>query len=178
MPVTAGSIWVEDQYLHFCPTTTTEYRYIGSYIANRPSGLVGSIWIDGENLRYLDSNKDERTLPLGTASTPTGVSSAINGSVWIENNRLNSIEGTVKQKREYHTDQSFSDHLDHTDCVHSDNAHLDNYTNHSDFSTIPGLHVDQYSDTGPHFDFNDCSLGHGDDAFFSHTDLPEFVGNV
>lgn len=178
MPAVAGSVWVEGDYLHFCPTTTTEYRYLGTFVANRSTAVSGSIWIDGANLRYIDADKDERVLPLGSASSPAGVSSAINGSVWIENNRICAIEGTTKQKREYHTDTSFENHSDHDDCAYSDNGpHSDNYTNHGDFSG-GYFHVDQYSDSGFHYDFNDCASYHQDSSSSSHTDVPEYVGTV
>jgi hypothetical protein len=179
MPVTAGSVWVQGQYLHFCPTTTTNYRYLGTFVANRSAGVVGSIWIDGQNLRYLDNNKDERVLPLGSVSSPSGVSSAINGSVWIENVRLNSIEGTVKQKREYHSDVSFADTSfgnTHTDIPYTD-GHQDQHGDNTPAEGQPGPHFDQYSD------------GHSDQAYSDehsdaphadtpHSDQPEFVGNV
>lgn len=183
MPVTAGSIWVEGSYLHFCPTTTTRYRYLGTYVANRAAAISGSIWIDGDSLRYIDANKDERFLLTGTTSSPAGVSSAIKGSVWIENFRICSVPGTIgnSYKREYHEDTSFSDHSDHTDCVYSDNGpHQDFYTNHSDFTGDPAFfHVDFHFDSpNPHYDFNDCAVGHADGSSSSHTDTPEYVGTV
>jgi hypothetical protein len=199
MPVTAGSVWVQGQYLHFSPTTTTNYRYLGTFVANRSAGVVGSIWIDGQNLRYLDNNKDERVLPLGSVSSPAGVSSAINGSVWIENVRLNSIEGTVKQKREYHSDVSFADTSfgnTHTDIpfssAHTDQSHVDFYSDsHSDQLIIEGPtgpypYSDSHNDSHADVDYSDShfdqfySDAHGDasHADTPHSDQPEFVGNV
>lgn len=184
MPVAAGSLWVEGTFLNFCPTTTTRFRYLGTFVANRAAGVAGSIWIDGADLRYLDSNKDERVLPLGATSTPAGVASAVNGSIWIEGNLICSVEGVTKQKREYHTDQPFSN--SHTD-THSDvfsnvpytNSHGDqaftnffNFPNHTD-NFFVNSHIDD-----AHTDF------HQDDPFFnSHTDVahqdqPEYVGTV
>jgi hypothetical protein len=182
MPVIAGSVWVEGQYLHFCPTTTTEYRYLGTYVANRSTALAGSMWVEGQFIRYIDSNKDERYLPLGAASTPAGVSSAINGSVWIENNRLNSIQGLDKVKREYHGDTSHaddpgyddhSDHLDqHTDTPHGDNPPKDT------FYDFPMVYLDTpYQDGGPHQD-NTTHDDHSDHGDTPHADEPTFVGTV
>jgi len=164
MAVTAGSVWVQGDYLHFTPTTTTNYRYLGTYVAYRSTGIAGSIWIDGANLRYLDSANNERYLPLGSASTPGGVTSAINGSVWIENNRLNSVEGSTKQKREYHTDIAFSDTY-FSDTPFGNFSHLDEtdigigFGNYAAFSNNPAHSDSSFGDT-------------------VHQDHPEFVGNV
>jgi hypothetical protein len=161
------------------------------------------MWIDGANLKYLDSTLNERTLPLGSASTPTDVASAINGSTWVENNRLNSVEGSTKQKREYHTDVAHQD--EHGDTEHGDSAHSDQFTdthtdshsdvafsdNHGDISGI-GIehtdsgyytpHQDSYSDT--HGDFPHSDIAHDDVSHFdltinvSFANAPEFVGNI
>ena len=164
MAVTAGSVWVQGDYLHFAASTTTNYRYLGTFVAYRSTGIAGSIWIDAANLRYLDSTKNERYLPLGAASAPAGVASAINGSVWVENNRLNSVEGSTKQKREYHVDVAHQD--SHYDVDHDDVA----------FSNIAltSIHTDNHSDG--HYDVS-FENTHGDiiaTIYFanSHTDVP------
>lgn len=173
MAVTAGSVWVQGDYLHFAASTTTNYRYLGTYVANRSPGIAGSIWIDGANLRYLDSANNERYLPLGAASTPGGVTSAINGSVWIENNRLNSVEGSTKQKREYHVDVAhtdiFTDAPDHDDVAFSNVPHGDDY-------------IDTHTDTSNFVQFFNShgDIQHWDDSEYyieflnSHSDTPSF----
>lgn len=198
MAVTAGSVWVQGDYLHFAASTTTNYRYLGTFVALRSTGNAGSMWIDGANLRYLDSTLNERYLPLGSASTPTGVTSAINGSVWIENNRLNSVEGTTKQKREYHADAPHQDvhgdtaqyHGDspHDDIAHDDiafdNSHSDSHGDGQFGQFHDDTHGDAHGDVA-HGDFHSDSAH--DDVSWSHYDLtinvtfanaPEFVGTI
>ena len=165
MAVTAGSVWVQGDYLHFAASTTTNYRYLGTFVAYRSTGIAGSIWIDAANLRYLDSTKNERYLPLGAPSAPAGVASAINGSVWVENNRLNSVEGSTKQKREYHVDVA------HQDDSHYDIDHEDAAFSNIGFSSD---HTDSHSDSHVDVAFENT---HGDFTAYinfanSHTDVP------
>ena len=164
MAVTAGSVWVQGDYLHFAAFTTTNYRYLGTFVAYRSTGIAGSIWIDAANLRYLDSTKNERYLPLGAASSPAGVASAINGSVWIEANRLNSVEGSIKQKREYHTDVAFSDSY-FSNTEFGNFAHLDEQNIFTGFSNMAGF------SNNPAF----SNSSFGDTV---HQDQPEYVGQI
>ena len=166
MAVVAGSLWVDGNYLYFTPTTTTEYRYLGTLVAARAGAIAGSIWLDNTAnvIKYIDSTGNERSLPQGTLDTPTGIASAIVGSLWIDNSvsriyTVANVSGTIKRV-EHHSDISFSN--SHTDQAHSDVAHSD--AAHSDvaFSNTPFSNVS-------------FANNHSDTA---HTDQPEFVANV
>ena len=87
MAVVAGSLWVSGNYLHFTPTTTTQYRYLGTLVAARAGAIAGSIWLDSTAnvIKYIDSTGNERSLPQGALTTPTGIASAVTGSLWIDN---------------------------------------------------------------------------------------------
>jgi hypothetical protein len=189
MAITIGSLWVEGDYLYFSPQYGQTYRYLGLIGDYRSGAIPGSIWTDSDLIiRYIDSSNYERRFPYYSASTPTGIDSSINGSIWIESSKLcissTYSTGSQKYKVSYHQDEGHTDngsHSDHDDLSssHSDSgAHGDSYTNHNDFSTVPGFHVDSYLNNGSHQDFSDISTTHADieiPFYDTHIDYPQFV---
>lgn len=187
MAITQGSVWVEGDYLYFVSSSGTTKRYLGSSIALRSGAVPGSVWIDDSGfLKYIDASNYEREYPYYSISTPSGINSAVIGSVWMESQRIfaasNYTGSSQIYKIDYHNDYGHTDngsYSDHEDAggAHADSgAHGDTYTNHNDYSTVPGFHVDSYLNTGSHTDFTDSTHADIDPVFSdSHVDSPEFV---
>jgi|694.fasta_scaffold15007_2 hypothetical protein len=205
-----GSVWVQGDYLHFYVQIGNQYyRYLGTpvYInqgteenpnyvpAVRTNAVVGSVWVDNSpnigdtGIHYIDSSKIERVILEKVFASPSGINSAIQGSLWIEKNQSNpstgnfnnvlcSVGGTVSPglntKITYHGDSGHGDsvHSDFSDSSHSDTSHSDAYTNHNDVNFWPIFHIDSYLNGGAHGDGSTPS--HQDSTEFndSHSDIP------
>jgi len=151
---TAGSVWVEGDYLHHVDAGKDEWRYLGDLVGTPAGAKVGSLWLDDDAyLHYIDSSGEERKV-VWTDASPHADTAALIGSTWIEGDYLHWITAAANQERIGHAD-AHGDGTPHQDS-HSDTSHSDSHTDvaHSD-SHGDVAHSDSHSDT--HGD------GHGDD---------------
>lgn len=146
---TAGSIWVEGNYLHHVSSTQVEWRFLGDVVGTPGGGaLAGSVWFEANELHYLDSTAVERKV-LGTTSGMHSDAFAVTGSIWVES-YLHFVP-TNSQETQGHEDVTHQDagtHTDsHTDVTHQDNAHQDTHgDSHSDVAYVDAPHSDTHSD--------------------------------
>jgi hypothetical protein len=179
---TAGSVWVEGDYLHHVASNQNEWRFLGTLVGSPAGAVVGSVWFESAELHYVDSTGEERRI-VGTTSGMHSDAAAVTGSVWAET--YVHFVGSGVQETQGHDDVAHSDvpgsHSDsHGDVAYSDVAHSDNHgdTAHTD-SHGDVAHDDQHSDfyidesvEPPHVDIHGDS--HGDTA---HTDSYGDVGH-
>jgi len=183
--------WIEGLYLHHIASDqTTEYRYLGILVSTPAGAIVGSVWIDGNDLHYIDeSGGDRKCLSAGISGHNDAAAKA--GSTWVQT-YVHWIRGTGAREMPGHGDVTHSDgtvHTDiahsdshgdahgdaahgdgaHSDVAHSDAAHTD--VAHLDHNDGPG-HADQHSDT-PHSDISHSDVAHTDVAHsdVAHTDI-------
>lgn len=176
---TAGSIWVEGDYLHHVSDVKNEWRYLGDVVSTPGGGaLPGSVWVDTDDLvHYLDASGVERK--LASSSSPHTDAAAVTGSAWVETYLHGISTGGVE--RQYHNDVAHSDGSEHGDTTHLD-THSDSHTNsHSDTAHSDShgdSHTDTHSDTHldePHEDHDDSpvheDIGHTDSGYSDHGDV-------
>lgn len=172
--VDARGLWVEGDYLHHIASdSTTEWRYLGTYVSTPGGGaLPGSFWIEGEEAHYIDADGDERF--CRTTESGHSDASAFAGSLWVET-YTHWLREAGTLERVGHADVTHSDHSDHQDHTdhgdtgphddhsdHGDSPHLDVHVDHNDggHADIHNDHSDNsntHDDTGPHDDHDDHS---------------------
>lgn len=176
---TAGSLWIEGDYLHWVADTQSEWRYLGLEVATPAGATVGAFWVEGSDARYVDASGVERRC-LGTVvedhvgATP--------GVVWMEA-YLHWIRQTAGG-REYRGFANIAaQDVPHVDIPAHDDAHVD--TPHNDVPLYDDAHYDQpHADVPeappaphidiPHVDEPYVDTPHTDDAHVDtpHTDTP------
>ena len=187
-----GSVWVEGDYIHHVASNhTTEYRYLGVYVATPAGAQVGSVWTEGAYLHYIDADGDERYIyTYGTSGHSDA--SALGGSLWVET-YLHGIAEAGTTEYPWHADAAHGDASPHNDSTsHSDSGPHGDSTSHDDYSAghtdqphedhtdyvhvdishndVPAVHTDHndHTDTGSHSD----SYPHADHT--DHTDSPAY----
>ena len=167
-------VWIEGTALHhIAQDQTTEYAYVGTFVAHQAGAKAGSVWVEGTaQLHYIDANLDERFC-LSTQSGHSD-SAARAGSAWVET-FVHWIRETGTLERVGHGDTAHSDGTVHSDAAHSDShgdAHSD--TAHSDTAHSDVAHVDQTHVDMSHGDHSDGPGHHGDTPHSdtSHIDTP------
>ena len=196
-----GSIWVESSApgtdLHWLDQDDVEWKFTGTFVAAAPSNAsLGSWWIEGDDLHYLDFNGDERIVFGPDELAQPGQS----GSAWAEPDHTDHTDapthgdhgdhtdghadGVVgraawldsnKHKRRAHQDihtdthddvAFFDDHHD-THTDHTDSTHDDSHADHTDHAD----HVDTHTDHADHVDHTDHQdVAHVDTFFDDHHD--------
>lgn len=167
---TAGSVWVEGDYLHHIASNQNEWRFLGTFVSTPGGGAIsGSVWVDSDGaVHYIDADGDERKLTSNSA--PHTDAAAVSGSVWVET-YLHSAY-TSGAETQWHNDLA---HGDDGTGVHGD-AHGDSTSSsHADWHHDTA-HTDSHSDT-PYYDYSDYAYTdywdyiHMDDHTDNHTDI-------
>lgn len=176
---TAGSLWVEGDYLHHVSTGQIEYRYFGTLVGTPAGAVVGSVWLDTDNLiHYIDSSGEERYVRTTQAGHADAGANA--GSVWVETYCHWAYGGG--QEAVGHADVTHSDHTDYADI---DVPHVDHddHTDHDDHDDAGGGHTDHtdhvdgvdHDDWGGHEDHYDyVHVNHDDHG--DHNDYIDWGG--
>jgi hypothetical protein len=193
---TAGSIWIEGDYLHHIASNQNEWRFLGTLVGTPGGGAIaGSVWVDTDGaVHYIDADADERKLTSNSA--PHTDAAALSGSVWVETYLHSAYTSGAETQWHYdlahgddgsgvhgdsHGDSTSSSHADwHHDTAHDDShgdvayndGHVDEYTDYSDDPHYDYSHVDSHWDD-PHTDTHGDTAhddAHGDNHTDVHTD--------
>lgn len=151
-------VWIEGDYFHHIASNqTTEWRYLGTLVQAGSPGLTGSVWVEDDDLHYVDADGDERRVrSLGIVGHTDSVAKP--GSVWVETylHWIGQFAANLGvRERPGHGDYH-GDGTEHTD-VHHD-------TPHEDFHQDSG-HADSHGDShvdAPHEDHTDAPAAHED----------------
>jgi hypothetical protein len=169
---TAGSIWVEGDYLHHIASNQNEWRYLGTFVSTPAGATLGSLWIESNELHYIDADGDERRI----VPTETGFhtdTTARAGSLWVET-YLHWIREAAQIEGQGHADaHADSAHTDSHGDTHDDVGHSDTHSDtHSDSGGHSDAHDDNHADShnDSHLDFVDGGP-HADSHGDSHTDI-------
>ena len=169
--VDARGIWVEGNYLHHISSNhTTEWRYLGTGIANRPGAVPGSVWVNGDYLHYICTNSDERRCE-SKGTTGHSDAGSLGGSAWAETYaHIVRESGTVEKP--LHADVTHSDHTDHND--HNDHDDSGTHVDHDDHDDVThNPHEDQINHDD-HLDYIASEWVHEDyDDHADHTDYTD-----
>lgn len=189
---TAGSLWVEGNYLHWVSSTKVEWRFLGRVVSTPAGAIVGSIWTEGtgtgSNLSYIDSSGVERAIDSSFAPHTDGA--AVAGSVWVDTDYVHWSPGSGIEYQA-HVD-THTDGTTHTDTPHSDTPHSDTHTDvpHVDYTVSHVDHTDvghadvpyQHGDTPYSNSYSDVThidvplVSHSDHGDVPHDDRPENMG--
>ena len=185
---TAGSIWIEGNYIHHVDSIQREWRFLGAVVSSPASADPGSVWVDSTNtINYIDASGVERR--VDSTVSPHTDTAAVAGSPWIETYLHWTISGGVEYQG--HVDVAHGDYTDHTDSnPHSDSGPYSDYTDHvdagyghSDHQDGHGDHNDHtaHADVWPYTDYTDHSDhdDHTDSGPHSdHTDHGDHTDNT
>jgi len=149
-------IWVEGTELHIINEIDgSEWKYVGDLISNPTGAKLGSLWIENNDLHYIDMNGAKRKIPSVTMGTAIGEI----GATWNNGKFLEYVD-SLMQKRQAHTD------IAHDDRAMESTAHNDNTITHTDNDTHSNYYYSSHSDSGsysnnttPH---SDSTTSHGD----------------
>jgi len=166
--MTSAYLWVEGTYLCFTDADGNKRGQAGTTTCN--SGTVsGQVWIEGDNIHYIDESLAERYLPFSLLAASAG-----SEGFWLEDttvykNYLHYITSAGNHNY-WHGDSA---HADHSDGAHSDHS---DYADYTDYDVAAHLDHDDYQDT-PHGDVSHSDYSDHDDwydydvlPYYDHTD--------
>lgn len=175
--IDAAGVWVETTDLHhIAQDFTQEWRYTGTYVSTPGGAVIGSVWVAGSSLFYIDASGDKRRVDYIPDSVHADHSDvphtdlvAQGGSAWVRT-YVHWVAEAGTSEQPGHADLTHADHVDHSDHTdHGDSgAHTDSSSHvddgHSDHGDVTIAHVDVHAD---HSDVGHAD-GHGDHT--DHTD--------
>lgn len=76
-----GSIWINDNQLCYIDEYDREWRWIGLNAGSFPNAVPGSLWMEGNDLRYINQSGSNVFVIYGPVIQPHP--EAYPGSIWI-----------------------------------------------------------------------------------------------
>ena len=144
-----GSVWIDATTLKYINDAAVTKTYTGTLVG-ASAGVIGSCWIEGNDLHYIDASGNER-ICYGTSAAMHSDAAAIGGSVWMETVMHWIIaNGTTEILGHYDT---------HADAGHGDSGSTTHGDYHADDHNDQVHHDSPHTDSHGDFPYQD---GHGD----------------
>lgn len=85
-----GSIWISGDTLHYTRGDGNEYAMSGTRVGTEelPDAAIGSVWVDGDDLRFVSEFNYERSIASETGNLIDGAEGA---SLWVEGSAVHWV---------------------------------------------------------------------------------------